>query len=125
MKRWLTGLRLKHIASGLDHPEQVPDSVWHPAVRTNPVTERKALYVTYASRCIEAEGMNKIEGEAIINLLYHNSLVPHAMYRHRWSIGDFVIWDNRCTLHAAVYDYGSQPRKLYRVMCKGERPYNS
>ena len=125
MKGWLIGLRLKHVASGLDHPEQVPGSVWHPAVRTNPVTQRKALYVTYASRCIEAEGMNKAEGEAIISLLYQNALVPHAMYRHRWRVGDFVIWDNRCTLHAAVYDYGDQPRKLYRVMCQGERPYEA
>ena len=123
MKGWLKGLRLKHVASGLDRPEEVPDPVWHPAVRTNPVTGRKALYVTYASRCIEAEGMTKRESATLISMLYENSLQPHAMYRHRWSVGDFVIWDNRCTLHAAVYDHGEQPRKLYRVMCEGERPY--
>ena len=123
MKRWLKGLRLKHVASGLDRPEAVPDPVWHPAVRTNPVTGRKALYVTYSSRCIEAEGMTKVEGETLIALLYQNSLMPHAMYRHRWNVGDFVIWDNRCTLHVAVYDHGEQPRTLYRVMCAGERPY--
>lgn len=123
MKRWLVGLRLKHVVSGTERPEEVPNPVWHPAVRTNPVTGRKALYVTYAARCIEAEGMTTAEGKMLIDFLYQHSLQQHAMYRHRWTQGDFVIWDNRCSLHAAVYDHGDQPRTLYRVMCEGEAPY--
>ncbi len=123
MQSWLHGLRLKHVVSGTDHPEAVPDPVWHPAVRTNPVTGRKALYVTYAARCIEAEGMTAAEGTNLINFLYQHSLAQHAMVRHRWQAGDFVIWDNRCSLHAAVYDHGDQPRVLYRVMCEGEEPF--
>ena len=123
MKGWLRGLRLKHVVSGTDRPEAVPDPVWHPAVRTHPVTGRKALYVTYADRCTEAEGMTPAEGESLITYLYEHSLAQHAMYRHRWSEGDFVMWDNRCSLHAAVYDHGDQPRTLYRVMCEGEVPF--
>lgn len=123
MQGWLKGLRLKHVVSGTARPEEVPDPVWHPAVRTNPVTNRKALYVTYAARCIEAEGMTIKEGQSLISFLYQHSLVHHAMYRHQWQPGDMVIWDNRCSLHAAVYDHGQQPRTLYRVMCEGERPY--
>lgn len=123
MKDWLKGLRFKHVVSGTERPEEVPNPVWHPAVRTNPVTNRKALYVTFAARCIEAEGMTKKEGESLISFLYQHSLAQHAMYRHRWQPGDLVMWDNRCTLHAAVYDHGKQPRTLYRVMCEGEQPY--
>ncbi|MCH9675434.1 MAG: TauD/TfdA family dioxygenase [Gammaproteobacteria bacterium] len=123
MKGWLNGLRLKHVVSGTARPEAVPDPVWHPAVRTNPVTGRKALYVTYAARCVEAEGMSLAEGQNLIAFLYQHSLVAHAMYRHRWTKGDLVIWDNRCSLHAAVYDHGDQPRTLYRVMCEGEQPF--
>jgi taurine dioxygenase len=123
MKSWLKGLRFKHVVSGTDRPEEVPNPVWHPAVRTNPVTGRKALYVTFAARCIEAEGMTPEEGANLIRFLYQHSLANHAMYRHRWRPGDFVMWDNRCSLHAAVYDHGEQPRTLYRVMCEGERPY--
>ena len=107
-------------------PEHGGDTVFanqYPAVRTNPVTGRKALYVTFAARCIEAEGMTPEEGANLIRFLYQHSLANHAMYRHRWRPGDFVMWDNRCSLHAAVYDHGEQPRTLYRVMCEGERPY--
>lgn len=125
MKGWLTGLRFKHVVSGTPRPEAVPDPVWHPAVRTNPVTGRKALYVTFAARCIEAEGMTPKEGENLITFLYQHSLAQHAMYRHRWQVGDLVMWDNRCALHAAVYDHGDQPRTLYRVMCEGEQPYEA
>lgn len=28
-----------------------------------------------------------------------------AQYRHKWSVGDIVIWDNRCSRHKAVGDY--------------------
>ncbi|MBF66801.1 MAG: taurine dioxygenase [Gammaproteobacteria bacterium] len=122
MKGWLCGLRLKHVVSGTERPEAVPRPVWHPAVRTHPVTGRKALYVTYADRCIEAEGMTAAEGANLISFLYQHSLAQHAMYRHSWAVGDFVLWDNRCSLHAAVYDHGDQPRTLYRVMCEGEVP---
>ena len=123
MKQWLLGMRFKHVVSGTDRPEEVPDPVWHPAVRTHPVTGRKALYVTFAARCVAAEGMTDAEGRNLIDFLYRHSMRDHAMYRHRWHPGDFVMWDNRCSMHAAVYDHGDQPRRLHRVMCEGERPF--
>lgn len=122
MKDWLSGLRLKHVVTGTERPEEVPNPVWHPAVRTNPVTGRKSLYVTMPVRCIEAEGLTSEESTMLISFLYTHSQQLHGMYRHRWQAGDLVMWDNRCSLHAAVYDQGDQPRKLYRVMCEGEKP---
>ena len=67
--------------------------------------------------------MTPSESEALIGFLYRHSQQMHAMYRHRWQAGDVLIWDNRCSLHAAIADHGDQPRVLYRVMCQGERPY--
>jgi taurine dioxygenase len=39
-----------------------------------------------------------------------------------WRAGDVVMWDNRCTMHYAVHDYGDQERVLNRVTLKGEVP---
>tara|TARA_Y100001934_G_scaffold120178_1_gene146951 strand:- start:185 stop:1021 length:837 start_codon:yes stop_codon:yes gene_type:complete len=123
MRGWLAGLRLQHVVTGTARPEEVPNPVWHPAVRTNPVTGRKALYVTLIERCHEAEGMTSGEARHLLEFLYRHSHAQHAMYRHRWQVGDFVMWDNRCALHAATYDHGDQPRTLYRVMVEGEVPF--
>ena len=75
------------------------------------------------ARCSEAEGMTAKESRNLIEFLYAHSQNIYAMYRHRWQPGDVVIWDNRCTLHAGVYDHAGQTRVLHRVMCRGERPF--
>ena len=123
MKAFLSGLRFKHVVSGTKRPEEVPNPVWHPAIRTNPITNRKALYVTFGARCIEAEGMTPQEGANLITFLYEHSQNVYTQYRHQWQPGDLVVWDNRCTLHAGVYDHGEQTRTLYRVMVEGEPPF--
>jgi taurine dioxygenase len=123
MKGWLDGLRFKHVVTGTKRPEDVPDPVWHPAVRTNPVNGRKSLYVTLPQRCVAAEGMTPEESKALISFLYDHSQSMHGMYRHNWTVGDLVMWDNRCSLHAAVPDHKGEKRILYRVMCEGETPY--
>jgi taurine dioxygenase len=44
-------------------------------------------------------------------------------YRHRWSNGDWVLWDNRSVMHQANPDYDMNERRyLYRLMLKGEAP---
>ena len=46
---------------------------------------------------------------------------PEFVYRHRWSVGDIVLWDNRCTCHVALPDFDqSQPRLMLRCSLKGE-----
>jgi alpha-ketoglutarate-dependent taurine dioxygenase len=49
------------------------------------------------------------------------SVHPYG-YRHRWQLGDLVIWDNRCTQHAVVGDAGGQERVLHRVTLLGDIP---
>ena len=46
---------------------------------------------------------------------------PEFVYRHRWSVGDIVLWDNRCTCHVALPDFDqSQPRHMLRCSMQGE-----
>jgi alpha-ketoglutarate-dependent taurine dioxygenase len=48
---------------------------------------------------------------------------PEFVYRHEWSVGDLVIWDNTGTMHRArPYDPNSG-RLLQRTKLEGEEPF--
>ena len=48
---------------------------------------------------------------------------PEFVYRHQWSVGDLVIWDNTGTMHRAMpYDPDSG-RLLTRTKLEGEEPF--
>jgi taurine dioxygenase len=44
------------------------------------------------------------------------------MLRWRWEQGDLAFWDNRCTMHYALRDFGTAPRRMIRVALEGDRP---
>ena len=74
-------------------------TVSHPLVRTMPYG-RKALYI--GGHCFGIEGMEAKEGLALIEELYAHATQEKYIYRHPWRRWDLVIWDNRCTMHAAT-----------------------
>jgi alpha-ketoglutarate-dependent taurine dioxygenase len=48
---------------------------------------------------------------------------PQFVYRHEWTLGDLVIWDNTGTLHRALpYDFASG-RLMHRTKLAGEEPF--
>lgn len=96
----------------------------HPVVRTHPETGRKSLFVgppTITAR--RFEHMTEEESFPLLHWLHQHSFQPHRVYRHHWSDGDVVMWDNRCTLHYAVHDHGEDAeRELYRITTRAEKP---
>ena len=51
----------------------------------------------------------------IRNLIEH-ATQPQFVYTHRWSVGDLVIWDNRCTMHRGrSYDEANHRRDMRRA----------
>ena len=92
----------------------------HPAVRTHPVTGRKALFVNegYTTRLI---GVDRAESDAVLGYLFHHLRTPEFQCRWRWRRGDLVVWDNRCTSHYAVADYNER-RLMHRITIKGDKP---
>ena len=68
-------------------------------VRTMPYG-RKALYI--GGHCIGVLGMDADEGRALVEQLYAHATQDRFVYRHQWRRHDLVIWDNRCTMHAAT-----------------------
>ncbi len=101
---------------------ETPD-VSHPIVRTHPYTGRKALYVT-AGECIGIEGMPDDEALPLIAELDAHCVRPEFCYRHRWRVGDFVMWDNASAMHLAICDYALPERRLmHRTTVIGSAPF--
>ena len=50
-------------------------------------------------------GLERTESDALLEFLNRHSTRAENVYRHRWQLGDLVLWDNRCTMHHAIADY--------------------
>ena len=135
MKKRINGLKAIHRYSArrrvADSPrpkltreqlEETPD-VAHPIVRTHPYTGRKSLYVT-AGECIGIEGMPDAEAIGLIAELDTHCVRPEFLYRHKWRVGDLLMWDNASAMHLAVCDYALPQRRLmYRTTVIGGVPF--
>jgi alpha-ketoglutarate-dependent taurine dioxygenase len=101
--------------------EGAGSSCWHPVVRTHPATGRKALYVNRLMTR-EIEGLPREESDAILQQLFDHQEQARFVYEHVWRVGDILIWDNRCTLHARTDFSAGERRLLRRITISGEKP---
>jgi taurine dioxygenase len=91
----------------------MPDHL-HPMVLKNPVTGRKAFYLT-AGTAKGVVGMTDEAGRKFVKDWIAYATQEQFVYRHKWQPGDVVIWNNVCTLHSATdYDETKYDRLLYR-----------
>jgi alpha-ketoglutarate-dependent 2,4-dichlorophenoxyacetate dioxygenase len=123
MKTRLEGLRVHHSIAysrqtlgfefSADEADKLKGAV-HPLVRTIPGSKRRALYLaSHASRIID---WPVPEGRLLLRDLIEHATQPAFVYRHGWSVGDLVIWDNRCTMHRATpFEDTKYRRELRRV----------
>jgi taurine dioxygenase len=70
----------------------------HPAVRTHPITGRRAIYVA-KSIVPHFEGMSTAESQPLLEKLHEHCFQAKYVYKHKWSVGDGVLWDNACVMH--------------------------
>ena len=89
-------------------------SARHRLVRRHPGSGRNALYI--AAHASHITGMPVEEGQALLCELMELATQPQFVYRHKWHVGDLVIWDNRCTMHRATpYESTDHVRDLHRT----------
>jgi taurine dioxygenase len=100
---------------------EVGMSFAHPVARTHPATGRKALYVNRLMTH-HIEGLAAEESERLLGLMFDTLERPEFVYEHRWRVGDLLLWDNRCTLHARRDFDPGENRWMRRVTIKGDRP---
>ena len=68
------------------------------------------------------EDMTLEESLPLMEYLYAHSTRPDRIYRHHWTEGDVVMWDNRCTMHRVTpYDL-SLRRIMHRAAVMGDGP---
>ncbi|MBT8436887.1 MAG: TauD/TfdA family dioxygenase [Gammaproteobacteria bacterium] len=110
---------------GEDAVTQNQRTFMHPVrqrlVRQNPVTGEKNIYV--GSHVKAVEGMPDAEARPLIDRLIDEVTRPESVYRHRWRVGDFMIWDNRCILHRGCgYDAEKYRRRMHQTRVRGLSP---
>ena len=86
----------------------------HPLVQINPRTGRKSLCL--ASHASHIAGWPAEDGRALLDELTVYATQPAFVYRHKWRIGDIVMWDNQQTMHRGIpFDDTRYPRDMRRV----------
>jgi alpha-ketoglutarate-dependent taurine dioxygenase len=127
----LLGLRVVHSLEASQRrvtpdPTDKQIAIWrsrptheHPLVWTHRSGRRSLLIGASADHVV---GMDPDEGRALLDDLLARATTTGRVYRHEWSVGDTVIWDNRGVLHrAAPYDPASG-REMLRTTILGDEP---
>lgn len=128
MKKRLEGLKALNVydyggnptTRSREIPKDAPTFV-HPVVRTHDETGRKGLYVNRLMTH-HIVGMEEKASDDLLTYLFDQAEKPEFIYTHKWSVGELVMWDNRCTLHARSDFNPNTRRMMRRISVKGQRP---
>jgi len=95
--------------------------VEQPLVRIHPRSRRESLFLSsHAGRIV---GWPTPEALLLLRELTEHATQPAFVYRHRWRVGDLVMWDNQCTMHRArPFDDTRYPRDLRRTTLTAGAP---
>lgn len=91
-------------------------STMHPLAPVHPRTGRRYMYANPVSvaRLLGSDGEQK-DSAALMAFLVAHVTQPGLQYRHRWAVGDIVVWDNLATMHLAMNDYPGRRRVMHRI----------
>jgi alpha-ketoglutarate-dependent 2,4-dichlorophenoxyacetate dioxygenase len=82
---------------------------------------RHSLYLSSHAGTIE--GWPVPEARALLRDLAEHATQRDFVYRHRWAVGDLVMWDNRTTMHRArPFDDHAHARDMRRVTIEDDGP---
>ena len=132
MQKFLSDLKASHESehfysgrykteSNGESKTEYPSAI-HPVIRTHPETGKKAIFVNkfFTTRIV---GLEPQESKFILDFLFSHIEKTEFQIRYRWNKNDMAFWDNRCTIHKALWDYFPHERKGRRVTIKGDIPF--
>ncbi len=104
----------EHLARLRSQPTKV-----HPLVWTHQSGRRSLVIGTHADHVVD---LPNAEGRKLLAELLERATRRDGVYRHKWSPGDTVMWDNRGLLHhITTYDI-TKPRDMLRTTVLGQEP---
>jgi alpha-ketoglutarate-dependent taurine dioxygenase len=110
----------------LTYPDPTPEQLeeWASrAVREHPlVWEHRSgrRSVVFGATASHVAGMDLEEGRTLLADLLQRATTPDRVFRHTWSVGDMVIWDNRGMVHRACPFDRREPRRMHRTTLAGD-----
>lgn len=84
---------------------------------------RRSLLI--GSTADEIVGWSKEDSDALLAHLVAWATQPQFTYRHHWSVGDLVVWDNTGMLHRALHFEPTSRRLLHRTTLVGQEPVSA
>lgn len=112
----IDGRTITHVVTGVEPGDDAETEAEHPIVRTHPVSGRRYLYLSTPKRCARVSGMSPERAADTVAFLFDHCTRDDNVYRHAWSQGDVLMWDNRCVLHRADHSGVVGDRVLHRGM---------
>jgi hypothetical protein len=89
-----------------------------PLVKVHPETGRKSLFI--GRHAHDIPGLDPDESAQLLEGLLEFACQPPRTYEHQWTVGDVIVWDNRCVLHRArPWDY-TVPRLMKHTRIQGD-----
>jgi len=102
---------------GMGFPDEWP-MVLHPMVITHPESGLKSLLLS-PNGYVRIESMAQAESDELFEEIACHTMSQPYEYRHKWSIGDMLLWDNRRMIHMAEGWPFEQTRYAHRTTLKG------
>ena len=91
----------------------------HPLVCTHPETGKKCLF--YSELLISHfKELTDEENKKLKEFLQQHIQKPELYCRFKWENNSVAFWDNRCTAHKGIFDFGQAHRLMHRVAVQGE-----
>jgi len=105
-----------------DEQDRRVPPVYHPLVMHHPITGRKALYALgHGAHAVK--GMPDEEAQEFLDTLKDHAIQERHIYRHKYAVGDLVVWDTLQTMHAAtpidIATSRADSRLLWRISVRG------
>ncbi|BBX44914.1 TauD/TfdA family dioxygenase [Mycobacterium cookii] len=116
VRQELLGRTITHVVTGLELGPDEETSATHPIIDVHPLSGRTYLYLSTPQRCARVSGMSAEQAANTVGFLFAHCTRPDNVYRHTWSPGDVVIWDNRCVMHCADHAGVRGDRVMHRGM---------